>query len=89
MKKQYVLSEEEYQDLVPKSELEKLQKIIDRATEKCVGRAFKKKDCIKGEYRRYCKHYDFPKWNCKYLHMCNSEMKEIERAPRELDHMIE
>lgn len=91
MKKQYVLSAEEYENLVPKSELENLQKIIDRTTEVCVEVAFKRGNCIKGGKRRYCVHYprNDTQLNCSFWKMCQSEMKRYEDAPRELDHMIE
>ncbi len=89
MKKQYVLSEEEYKDLVPKSELEALQKIIDRTTELCIKKAVKKKDCIEGGYREYCTSGEFPEDNCKYRNMCHSLMKKREKSWRKLDHMIE
>lgn len=89
MEKQYILSEEEYNALVPKSKLEELQSIIDRTTEACVKLAFKDKRCQKGGYRRYCVHYPRTIENkgalssnplhCKWARMCNSKMKVYEQ----------
>ncbi len=89
MKKQYVLSEEEYQNLVPKSKLENLQKIIDRTTDECIRLAHKRKKCMKGGNRRYCLDSEPSSRDCKFARMCNSEMKKREPPDRQLDHMIE
>ncbi len=89
MKKQYVLSEKEYKDLVPKSALKYLQDKIDCATAECIRLACENKNCIKKSgCRMYCKDYDWPEHDCQFLKMCDAKGKKYEDAPRKVDHML-
>ena len=96
MDKKYILTEKEFNSMIPKSEMEEklasLQETIDFITEATMNMAKSSRTgCIEGKGKKFkTSDCDDQRGNwCPFFHMCNWPNKIIREAPRKLDHMIE